>query len=73
MLEMFVLLLVAAVFLPDLVFGGLLALLWLAEKLVLGAFQVISMLLAIWSWGAARTGNAWFRRHHPRHHPHAAP
>jgi len=70
MIEMCLLILVAAVFLPDVVFGGVLAFLWLVENLVIGACQVISMLLALWAWGAGRIGNASSRR---RHSPHAAP
>lgn len=69
MLEMCLLLLVAAVFLPDVVFGGVLALLWLVEKLVIGACQVISMMVMVWAWSAGQIGNAWSRR---RSHPPAA-
>ncbi|HPT50055.1 MAG TPA: hypothetical protein PKZ22_07620 [Accumulibacter sp.] len=65
MLEMCLLLLVAAVFLPDVVFGCALAVLWLAEKLVVGACQVISTGLALWDWGAGRIGNASSRRRLP--------
>lgn len=57
MLEMCLLLLVVAVFLPDVVCGGLLALLWLVEKLVIGTLRVISMLLALWAWGAGWIGS----------------
>ena len=70
MLEMCLLLLVAAVFLPDVVFGRVLAVLWLVEKLVIGACHVISMLLALWAWSAGWIGNASSRR---RPLPPAAP
>lgn len=66
MLEMFLLILVVAVFLPDIVFGSALVLLWLVEKLILGVCWVISMLLALCAWVAASIGSVLPRR---RRHP----
>jgi hypothetical protein len=71
MLEMCLMLLVAAVLLPDIVFGGVLALLWLVEKLVLSACQVISVMLALWAWRGASIGSAW--PHRRAHRPPTAP
>jgi len=56
MLEMCLLLLVAAVFLPDLIFGGVLGVLWLVEKMVIGVCHLILTLLALVS-AARGAGN----------------
>lgn len=47
MLELLLLLVAAAVFLPDLVCGLLLAVLWLAEKIVIGACRLVLALQAL--------------------------
>lgn len=47
MLEFFVGILVAVVFLPDLLFGSLLAGLWIAEKLLIGSCRGLLALLAL--------------------------
>ena len=65
MLELCLVLIVAAVFLPDLFFGLVLAVLWLAEKFVIGLCHLVLMALQLGASSAASLDNAstHFRAH----------